>query len=142
MVSKCSPWLIRMAISCAVSRIPVANKAAWSAASCLHPHQLGVPARQSEPGLDLGDLGTADGNAMRRRAVEFDDRAVALLADEGHVRDRHDVAAVHPDEQAGIELGFGLRNRPRAHPLAGAVMHPGIMCIRADAAHLGGVDEV
>jgi len=49
---------------------------------------------------------------MRRRAVELDDRAVALLADEGHVRDRHDVAAVHPDEQAGIELGLGFRDRP------------------------------
>src|SRR5258708_34729114 len=79
---------------------------------------------------------------MRRWAVEFDDGAFALLADEGHMRDRHDMTAVHPEEQARVELGFGLRNRPRAHPLAGAVMHPRIMRVCADTAHIGGVDEV
>ena len=95
-----------------------------------------------KPRLDLGDLGAAHGNAMRRRAVEFDHRAVPLLAHESDVRDRHDMAAVHPDEQAGIELRFGLRDRPRAHPLAGAVMHPGIMGVGPDAAHIGGIDEM
>src|SRR6266446_4322102 len=101
-----------------------------------------MPARQPEPGPDFGDLGAADGNAMRRRSVELDDRAVALLADEGHMRDRHDVAAVHPDEQAGVELGLGLRNRPWAHPLAGAITHPGIMRIRAHAANIRRIDKV
>src|SRR5713226_6723058 len=52
--------------------------------------------------------------------------------------DRHNMAAVHPDEQAGIELGFGFRNRPRAHPLPSAVMDPGIMGVGADAPDIGG----
>src|SRR6478672_10286920 len=53
---------------------------------------LGVAPGQTEPGFDLGDLGAADGHAVRRRAVEFDDSAVALLPDEGDMRDRDDVA--------------------------------------------------
>ena len=47
-------------------------------------------------------LAQAHGNAMRRRSIEFDHRAVAFLADEGDMGDRHDVAAMHPDEQAGV----------------------------------------
>ncbi len=79
---------------------------------------------------------------MRRRAIKLDHRAVAFLAHEADMRDRHDMAAVHPDEQAGIELRFGLRDRPRAHPLAGAVMDPGVMGVGPDAAHVGGIDEM
>src|ERR1700709_2380796 len=79
---------------------------------------------------------------MRRRAVEFDHGAVALLADETDMWDRHDMAAVDPDEQAGIELRFGLRDRPRTHPLAGSVMHPGIMSVGPNAAHIGSIDEM
>ena len=82
----------------------------------------GVAARETQAGLHFGNLGAADRHAVRRRAVELDHGAIALLADEGDVWDRDDVAAVHPDKQAGIELGLGLRDRPRAHPLAGAVM--------------------
>src|SRR5665213_776254 len=95
--------------------------------------RLCVPSRQPQPRLDLGDFGAADRDPMWRRAVEFDHRAVTLLADEGDVGDRHDVAAMHPDEQPGIELGFGLRDRPRAHPLAGAVMDFGVMRVGPDA---------
>src|SRR6266478_8315474 len=83
---------------------------------------------EPEARLDLGDLGAAHGHAMGRWAIEFDHRAVSFLADEGDMRDRHDMAAMHPDEQAGIELRFGFRNRPWTHPLAGAVMDPGIVC--------------
>src|SRR5712692_3557412 len=80
-----------------------------------------------EPRLHLGDLGAAYGHAVRRRAIELDDRAVALLAHEADMGDRHNMAAVHPDEQTGIKLGFGFRDRPRAHPLAGSVMDPRIV---------------
>src|SRR3954467_5117915 len=80
-----------------------------------------VPLRQPQPRLDFGDLGPAHRHPVRGRAVEFDDGALALLADESHMRHRHDVAAVHPHEQAGVELRLGLRDRPRAHPLPGAV---------------------
>src|ERR1700761_484039 len=92
-----------------------------------------VPPGQAQPRLDLGDAGPTHGNPVRRRSVEFDHRAVALLAHEGDMRDRHDMAAMHPEKQPGIELGLGLRDRPRTHPLAGAVMHLGIMCVSADA---------
>src|ERR1700674_5282954 len=80
----------------------------------------GVPPREPEPCLDLGDLGATHGNPVRGGAIELDHGAVALLADEADMRDRHDVAAMDPDEQAGIELRFGLRDRPWTHPLAGA----------------------
>src|SRR5258708_7879672 len=103
---------------------------------------LSVPPGKSQPRLDLGDLGAADGHAMRRWAVELDHRAVAFLAHEGDMRHGHDMAAVHPDKQAGIELRFGLRDRPWAHPLAGAVMDPGIMRVSPDAPDIGRVDEV
>src|SRR5260370_14436536 len=83
--------------------------------------------------LDLGDLGAAHRHAMGRWAIEFDHGAVAFLANQGDMRDRHDMAAVHPHEQAGIELRLGLRDRPRAHPLAGAVMDPGGMRVGPDA---------
>src|SRR5712692_8018682 len=79
---------------------------------------------------------------MWRWAIEFDDCAVTFLADEGDMRDRHDMAAVHPDEQAGIELRLGFRDRPGAHPLAGAVMDPGIMRVCPDAPHVRAVDEM
>src|SRR4030081_2693572 len=97
---------------------------------------------ETEPGLDLGDLGAAHGNAMRRRAIEFDHGAVTFLANEGDMGNSHDMAAVYPDEQAGIELRLGLRDRPRAHPLAGAVVDPGIMGISPDAAHISRIDEM
>src|ERR1700680_1520135 len=97
---------------------------------------------ETEPRLDLGDLGAAHGHAMGRWAIELDHRAVAFPAHQGDMRDRHDMAAVHPDEQAGIELRFGLRDRPWAHPLAGAVMDPGIMGIGPDAPDIRAIDEV
>src|ERR1700722_12314659 len=97
---------------------------------------------EPEPRLDLGDLGTADGHPVRRGAVEFDHGAVAFLAHESDMRHRHDVAAVDANEQAGIELRFGFRNRPRAHPLAGAVMDPRVMGIGPDAPDIGGIDEM
>src|SRR6266446_546637 len=97
---------------------------------------------EPEARLDLGDLGAAHGHAMRRWAIEFDHGAVTFLANEGDMRDRHDMAAVHPDEQAGIELRLGLRDRPRAHPLAGAVMNPGIMRVGPDAPHIRRIDKV
>jgi hypothetical protein len=53
---------------------------------------------ETKPRLDLGDLGAAHGNAMRRRTIELDHRAVTFLANEGDMRDRDDMAAVHPDE--------------------------------------------
>src|SRR5450432_1281509 len=104
--------------------------------------RLRVASGETKPGLDLGDLGAADGHAMRRWAIELDDRAVTLLADEADMGDRHNMAAMHPDEQAWIKLGFGLRNRPRAHPLPGAVMDPGIMSVGPDAPDIGGIDEM
>src|SRR6476660_9952171 len=79
---------------------------------------------------------------MWRWAIEFDHGAVTFLANEGDMGDRHDMAAVHPDEQAGIELRFGFRDRPRAHPLAGAVMDARIMRIRPDAPHIRAIDEM
>src|SRR5436190_9669703 len=97
---------------------------------------------ETKPRLDLGDLGAAHGHAMRRRAIELDHRAVTFLANEGDMRDRHDMAAVHPDEQAGIELRFRFRDRPWAHPLAGAVMNPGIMRVGPHAPHIRAVDEM
>src|SRR3984893_18728653 len=106
------------------------------------PRPSGVAPREPQPGLHFGDLGAADGNAMRRRAVELDHGAIALLADEGDVRPRPDVAAVDANEQAGIELGFGFRNRPRAHPLAGAVMDPRVVRVGPDASDIGGIDEM
>src|ERR1700722_9869153 len=97
---------------------------------------------ESEPRLDLGDLGATHGNAMRGRAVKFDHRSIALLANEADMRDRHNMAAMDPDEQAGIKLGFGLRDRPWAHSLAGAVMNPGVMGVGPDAAHIGCIDKM
>src|SRR5512143_2622304 len=97
---------------------------------------------ETEARFDLSDLGAAHGNAMRRWAVELDHRTVTLLADEADMRDRHDMAAVHADEQAEIELRFGLRNRPRAHPLAGAVMNSRIMGIGAHAPDIRRIDEM
>jgi len=97
---------------------------------------------KTKPGLELGNLGATDRDPMRRRAIELDHRAVPFLAHEADMRDRYDMAAVHPDEQAGIELCLGLRNRPWAHALAGAVMDPGIMSIGPDAAHVSRIDEV
>src|SRR5258705_13476445 len=97
---------------------------------------------ETKPRLDLGDLGAAHWHAMRRWAIEFDHGAVTLLANEGDMRDRHDMAAVHPDEQSGIEVRFGFRDRPWAHPLAGAVMDPGIVGVGPDAPDIGGVDEI
>src|SRR5437899_12347469 len=97
---------------------------------------------ETKPRLDLGDLGAAHWHAMRRWAIEFDHGAVTLLANEGDMRDRHDMAAVHPDEQAGIELRFRFRDRPWAHPLAGAVMNPGIMRVGPHAPHIRAVDEM
>src|SRR6476660_9256590 len=79
---------------------------------------------------------------MWRWAIEFDHGAVTFLANEGDMGDRHDVAAMHPDKQAGIELRFGFRDRPRAHPLAGAVMDPGIMRVGTHAPDIGRIDEV
>src|SRR6478609_1514035 len=101
-----------------------------------------VTAREPKPGLDLGDLGAAHRDPMRRRAIKLDDGAVTLLADKGDMRDGHDVAAVHPDKQARVELGLGLRDRPGAHPLPGAVMDPGIMGVGPDASDIGGIDEM
>src|ERR1700683_5210808 len=79
---------------------------------------------------------------MWRRAVELDHRAVAFLAHERDMCHRHDVAAVDANEQAGIELRFGFRNRPRAHPLAGAIMDPRVMGIGPDASDVGGIDKM
>src|SRR5947209_4581635 len=92
-------------------------------ASVLPTYSGGMPPDEAQPGFDLGNLGPAHRHAMWRRAVEFDDRAIAFLANQGDVGHCHDVAAVHPEEQSGVELGFGLRNRPWAHPFPGAVMH-------------------
>src|SRR5260221_8864086 len=50
------------------------------------PTRSGVAPREAESGLDLGDLGAADRHPRRRRAIEFDDRAVAFLADESGMR--------------------------------------------------------
>src|SRR5258708_40109177 len=96
---------------------------------------------EAEAGLDLGDLGAAHGHAMRRWAIELDHGAVTFLANEGDVRDRHDMAAVHPDKQAGIELRLGLRDRPRAHPLPGAVPAQGLMGVGPDAPDIPAIDE-
>src|SRR5882672_11960681 len=101
-----------------------------------------MPPDEAEPSLDLGDLGPAHRHAMRRRTVEFDDRAIAFLANERDVRHCHDVAAVYPDEQTGVELSFGLRNRPWAHPFPGAVMHLCIVSVGPDAPDVGAVDEM
>ena len=97
---------------------------------------------ETKPGFNLGDLGAAHRHPVRRRAVEFHDSTVAFLADEGDMRHRHDVAAVHADEQTGVELGFGLRYRPRAHPLPGTVMHLCIVSVGPDAPNVGAVDEM
>jgi hypothetical protein len=53
---------------------------------------------EAEAGLDLGNLGPADRDAMRNRTVELDDGAIALLADKADMRNGHDMTAVHPDE--------------------------------------------
>src|SRR3954451_25416470 len=97
---------------------------------------------ETKPDFDLGDLGPANGYPVRRRAVEFHDRAVAFLADERDVRHRHDVAAVHPDEQSGVELGLGFRYRPRAHPLTGPVMHLCIVSVGQVEREVGAVNEM
>src|ERR1700743_983844 len=104
--------------------------------------ELGVPSGESQPRLDLGDLRAAYRHPMRRWAVAVDHRATALLTDESDRRHRHEVAAMDANEQAGIELGLGFRDRPRAHPLAGAVMHLGVMGVGADAAGPRAVDEM
>src|SRR5258707_15721639 len=96
---------------------------------------------EPKPCRHLGDLGAAHGNAVRRWAIEFDDRAIALLAHEADMGDRHDMAAMHPNEQTGIKLRLGFRDPPRAHPLAGSIMDPRIMGVGPDAAHAGGTDE-
>ena len=67
---------------------------------------------KTEARLDLGDLGAADRNAVRLWPVKLDHGAVAFLAYENDMRHRHDMAAVHPDEQSGIELRLGFGNRP------------------------------
>src|SRR6202521_3146548 len=97
---------------------------------------------KTEAGLDLRDLGAAHRHAMRRRPIKLDHRAVTFLAHEGDMGDRHDMAAVHSDEQAGIELRLGFRDRPRAHPLAGAVMDPGIVGVGPDAPYIRAIDEM
>src|SRR5260370_35395806 len=85
---------------------------------------LPVAPVEPEPRLELGDLGAAHGHAMRRRPVELDHRAVTFLADEGDMGDRDDMAAAHPDEQAGTAPRFRLPDRPWAQPLAGAALNP------------------
>src|SRR6202521_3122214 len=60
--------------------------------------RLRVASGQTKPRRDLGDLGAAQGHAMRRRAIELDDRAVTLLADEADMGNRHNMAAMHSDE--------------------------------------------
>src|SRR6516225_3767999 len=102
----------------------------------------GVTPDQAEPRLDLGDLGPAHRDAVRRRPIELNHGAVTLLAYEGDIGDGHDVAAVDAHEQAGVELRFRFRDRPRAHAFPGAVMDPGVVRIGAYAAHLGGIDEM
>src|SRR4029450_14131486 len=58
------------------------------------------------------------------------------------MRDGDDMAAVHTDEQAGIGLGLGLGNRPRTHPLAGAIVDLGIVGVGPDASDISRVDEM
>src|SRR6201988_3820057 len=79
----------------------------------------GRPLCEPKAGLHLGNFGSADGYAMWFGPVELNDHALALLADEGHMRDRDDVASMNANEQFGVELGLGLRDRPWAHPFAG-----------------------
>ena len=100
------------------------------------------PVGEPESGFHFSDLGAADRNPMRCLTIELDDRAVAFLADKGHMRKRNDMAAVHPKKQAGIEMGLGFRDRPRAHPLPDPVMDLGIMCVGPHAAYLGGGDKM
>src|ERR1051325_3697837 len=73
----------------------IARNADWRArnASVLPTYSGGVPPDEAQPGFDLGNLGPAHRHAMRRRTVEFDDRAIAFLANQGDVRHCHDVAA-------------------------------------------------
>src|ERR1700722_353939 len=104
--------------------------------------RLSVPPGEPKPGLELGDLGATHRDTMRRRAIELNDRAIALLTDEADMGNRHNMAAVHTDEQAGIELGLGLRNRPRAHALAGTVMDPRIVSVGPHAADIRRIDKV
>src|SRR6266487_1883031 len=111
-------------------------------ASALPTYSGSMPPDEAEPGFDLGNLGPAHRHAMRRRAVKLDDRAIAFLANQGDVRHRHDMAAVHPDKQTWIELSLGLRDRPRAHPLPRAVVDLGIVGVGADTPDIRGVDEV
>src|SRR5579864_2852087 len=74
--------------------------------------------------------------------VELNDHALALLADEGNMRDRDDVASMNANEQLGVELGLGLRDRPWAHPFAGTVMDARVMRIRPHTSHIGRIDEM
>jgi hypothetical protein len=108
----------------------------------ISPESSDRPVGEPESGLYFSDLGAADRNPMRRWAIQFNDRAVAFLADQAHMRKCHDMAAVHPKKQAGVEMRLGFRDRPRAHPLPDPVMDLGIMCVGPDAAYLGGVDKM
>src|SRR5579871_1904094 len=101
-----------------------------------------MPSREPKSRLHLGDLGAADGNPVRYRAIKLDNGTIAFPANETDVGNRDDVAAVHANEQIGIELSLGFRNRPRTHPLAGPVMNPGVMRVRPDAADIGCIDEM
>src|SRR5689334_16286798 len=57
----------------------------------------GVAAGEAEAGFHLGDLGAANRHAVRRRSIQLDHGAIALLADEGDMRDRDDMTAMHPN---------------------------------------------
>src|SRR5260370_1409785 len=81
----------------------------------------------------LGKAGPVHWRPMRDRAVDADNGAVAFLADEDHMRERHDVAAMDPKEERGIELRLGFRNRPGGHAFAGAVVDLRVMRVGPDA---------
>src|ERR1700681_376816 len=46
----------------------------------VRPSDVMIAAGETQPGLDLGDLGAAHGNAMRRGAIELDHGADTFLA--------------------------------------------------------------
>src|SRR5690606_17253904 len=80
--------------------------------TCRRSCRIDVPAGKAQAGSELRCSGTAYGNQVPNRPIQFDHRSLAFLADESDMRDGNDVAAVNPHEEGRVEIFFRFRNGP------------------------------
>ena len=77
----------------------------------------------------------ADRNRIGVRSVQFDQAIVAGPLQPHHALDIDDVAAVHPQEPAGVEPGLYVADRQRAEQLRGPVENICVMGIGVHRDH-------